>query len=188
MPSFSIKLNKQRKVILIAGAIALFVGVVYRFFPIFDNIESMDDEIALKEKKLVKYRAMVREREALESKLISLNRAIERAENGLLEGETPALAAVDVQNILNEITGKSELEVLTMRVLKPQGKDEDLYTAIPVQITIRCTIRQLKEILYQVESSSRLLRISDFRVRVIRSKVEGQIQATLTVEGFVKKI
>jgi hypothetical protein len=188
MPKFSIKLDKRKKVLLTVGAIALFVGVIYRFLPVFDIIESTDDEIALKEKKLVKYRQMVRERETLESKLISLNRAIERAESGLLEGETPALAAVDVQNILNEITGESELEVLTMRVLKPKSKDEDLYTAIPVQITIRCTIRQLKEVLYQVESSSRLFRVSDFRVRVIRSKVEGQIQATLTVEGFMKKI
>ena len=107
----------------------------------------------------------------------------------MLDGETPALAAVDIQNILNEITGKSELEVLTMRVLKAESEEEDLYTTVPVQITIRCTVRQLKEVVYQVESASKLLRISDFRVRVVRGKKEeGQVQATLTVEGFMEKI
>jgi Tfp pilus assembly protein PilO len=185
--SLQLKINKERKIILIAGALVLFVGVLYRFFPVFESMESLEQEIVLKQKKLQKYRRMVQERNELESKLISYNRIVERAESGLLEGETSALAAVDIQNILNEITGKSDLEVLTMRVLKPEGKEEDLYTTIPVQITLRCTVRQLKEVVYQIESASKLLRIGDFRVRVVRSKDEGQVQATLTVEGFTKK-
>lgn len=182
-----LQINRERRVILIVGAVVLLVGLLYRFFPVFENMESLEEEIALKQKKLVKYRQMVQERNELESRLISYNRIIERAESGLLEGETSALAAVDIQNILNEITGKSELEVLTMRVLKPESKEEYLYATIPVQITIRCTVRQLKEVVYQIESASKLLRISDFRVRVIRGRVEGQVQATLTVEGFMKK-
>jgi Tfp pilus assembly protein PilO len=116
-----------------------------------------------------------------------LNRIIENAESGLLEGKTPALGAVDVQNILKEITDKNDMEVLTMRVMKPENKEEDIYMIIPVQITIRCSVRQLKEVIYQIESSSRLLRISDCRIRVIRGRVEGQVQATLTVQGFMKK-
>ena len=187
MASFSIKLDKQKKALIIIGAVVLFIGVLYRFFPFFENIESLDDEILQKEKNLIKYRQMVQERNDLEVKLDSLNRVIENAESGLLEGKTPALAAVDVQNILKELTDKSDMEVLTMRVMKPESKEEDIYMIIPVQITIRCSVRQLKEIIYQIESSSRLLRVNDCRVRVIRGKVEGQVQATLTVQGFMKK-
>ena len=189
MALFSLKISKEKKILLTVGAILLLIGVVYRFFPFWESIESLEDEIALTRKKLEKYRSMVPERNELEKRLINYNRIIERAEGGLLEGETPALAAVDIQNILNEITGKSELEVLTMRVLKAESEEEDLYTTIPVQITIRCTVRQLKEVVYQVESASKLLRISDFRVRVVRGKKEeGEVQATLTVEGFMEKI
>ena len=189
MALFSLKISKEKKILLTVGAILLLFGVVYRFFPFWESIESLEDEIALTRKKLGKYRSMVPERNELEKRLINYNRIIERAEGGLLEGETPALAAVDIQNILNEITGKSELEVLTMRVLKAESEEEDLYTTVPVQITIRCTVRQLKEVVYQVESASKLLRISDFRVRVVRGKKdEGQVQATLTVEGFMEKI
>jgi Tfp pilus assembly protein PilO len=188
MTLLSSKLEKRKKTLVLIGAIVIFVAVLYRFFPFFENIESLDDEIALKEKNLIKYRQMVRERNDLESKLASLNRIIENAEIGLLEGKTPALAAVDVQNILKVITDKSDMEVLTMRVMQPENKEEDIYMIIPVQITIRCSVRQFKEIIYQIESSSRLLRISDCRVREIRGRVEGQVQATLTVQGFMNKI
>lgn len=163
------------------------LGIVYRFFPIIENIESLEDEIALKEKNLIKYRRMVQERNELEARRLSLNRMVERAESGLLDGKTASLGAVNVQNTLKEITGQRDMEVLTMRVLKPESKEEDIYMSIPVQITVRCTIRQLKEIIYQIESSSKFLKINDCRIRVIRGRTEGQIQATLTVTGFMKK-
>jgi Tfp pilus assembly protein PilO len=188
MTPFAFRLDKRKKTLVLIGAFVLLVAVLYRFFPFFENIESLNDEIALKEKNLIKYRQMVRERNDLETKLASLNRIIENAENGLLEGKTPALAAVDVQNILKEITAKSDMEVLTMRVMPPENKEEDIYMIIPVQITIRCSVRQFKEIIYQIESSSRLLRVSDCRIREIRGRIEGQVQATLTVQGFMKKI
>jgi Tfp pilus assembly protein PilO len=187
MIHFSFKLDKQKKTLLLIGAFVLFVAVLYKFFPFFENIESRDNEILLKEKNLIKYRQMVQERNDLEVKLASLNRTIENAENGLLGGKTPALGAADVQNVLKEITDKSDMEVLTMRVMNPENKEEDIYMIIPVQITIQCSVRQLKEIIYQIESSSMLLKIGDLRIRVIRGRIEGQVQATLTVQGFMKK-
>jgi Tfp pilus assembly protein PilO len=167
MINFSSKLDKQKKTLLLIGAFVLFVAVLYNFFPFFENIESRDND--------------------LEVKLASLKRSVENAENGLLGGKTPALGAADVQNILKEITDKSDMEVLTMRVMNPENKEEDIYMIIPVQITIQCSVRQLKEIIYQIESSSVLLKIGDLRIRVIRGRIEGQVQATLTVQGFMKK-
>lgn len=187
MVLFPIRLDKQKKITISISAVLLLLVLIYRFFPFLENIESKDEEIVLKEKNLIKYRQMVKERNNLETKLDSLNQIIENAESGLLVGKTPALSAVDVQNILKEITDKTNLEVLTMRVMKPENNEEDPYMIIPVQITTRSSVRQLKDFIYQVESSAQLLRISDCRVRVVRGKVEDQVQATLTVQGFMKK-
>ncbi len=181
------KLSKERKIILIAGALLLLIGVIYRNLPVFDNIASLDDEIILKEKKLIKYRRMVKERNELDQKLITLNRTLDKAQAGLLNGETPSLAAVDIQNRINKIAGNVEVEVLTMRVLKTDEKEENLYMAVPVQVTFRSRMRQLKEMLYMIENNAKLLKISDFRIRLIHSKEEGEVQATLTVEGFMKR-
>ncbi len=180
-------LDKRKKTLLITGAVVIFFGILYRFFPVIENIQSMEDEILFKQKNLKKYRLMVKERNELEAERIALGRMIENAESGLLEGETSSLAAVDVQNVLKSITGQRDMEVLTMRVLRPENKEEDIYMSIPVQITVRCTVRELKEVIYEIESSSKLLKITDCRIRMIRGRVEGQIQATLTVAGFMKK-
>ena len=59
MALFSLKIGKERKILLIVGAILLLLGVVYRFFPFWESIDSLEDEIALTRKKLEKYRSMV---------------------------------------------------------------------------------------------------------------------------------
>ncbi|OQX25213.1 MAG: hypothetical protein BWK80_16790 [Desulfobacteraceae bacterium IS3] len=184
-------MNRERKYILIVGAVLLLVGVIYRFLPEFEGFQPMNDEIVLKQRKVLKYQQMVQERNALQEEQLALNRALERAESGLLTGETPALAAVDIQNILNDIAGRSKVEVSAMRVLQPVEPEEKAtvkdYLTIPVQITFNTSVRQLKEILYRIETSLKLLRVSEMRVRLGNIKQAEKVFATLTVEGFMKK-
>lgn len=185
-------MTTERKYILIGGAILLLLGAVYRFYPDTEMFQPMGGDIALKERKIIKYRQMVQERNKLNAELISLNRALERAESGLLTGETPALAAVDIQNILNDIANRAQVQVQAMRVLTPEESDKEspekaLYLKIPVQITLISGTRQLKEVLYQIETSLKFLKISEMRVRVNNLRDAEKIYSTLTVEGIMKK-
>lgn len=183
-------MNKERKYILIVGALLLLIGAVYRFFPEIEELQPAGEEIVLKQKRLIKYRQTVQERSQTDARLIALNRSLERSEAGLLNGETPALAAVDIQNILNQIAGKSKVEVKAMRVLEPAEPEDGppvkaQFLRVPVQITVNSTVRQLKEILYGIESSSKLLRIMEMKVTAGRSKQSEQLYSTLVVEGFM---
>ena len=180
------KIDKQRKYILIAAAVLLLFGVIYRLFPFFQGIQEADSEIALKERQLVKYQQMVRKGNDLQAKLISLIRTLEKLESGLLTGETPALAAVDVQNTLNEVASRSEVEIKTVRVLKPEKMDEENYQSIPVQFTISSTIGQIKEMLYRIETSPKYLTIKKIRISVRHTRGLRQIQSDLTVAGVMK--
>jgi hypothetical protein len=183
-------MNKERKYILTAGALLLLIGAVYRFFPEIEAFQPSGEEIILKQKKLIKYRQTVEERSQTDAKLIALNRSLERSEAGLLNGETPALAAVDIQNILNQIASKSKVEVKAMRVLEPAEPEDGppvkaQFLRIPVQITVNSSIRQFKEILYGIETSSKLLRITEMKITAGRSKPAEQIYSSLVVEGFM---
>jgi len=185
-------MTKERKYILIVGAMLLLLGAIYRFYPDLPNFQTLGGEIALKQRKVVKYRQMVQERNALNARLISLNRSLERAESALLTGETPALAAVDIQNTLNDITDRSKVVVSSMRVLKPKEPDEESpakgqYLGIPVQVTLSAGIRQLKEVFYRIETSMKFLRVTDMRIRINSRSQTEQVFATFTVEGFMKK-
>lgn len=180
------KIDKQRKYILIAAAVLLLFGIIYRLFPFFQGIQAAGAEIVLKERQLVKYRQMVQKGKDLQAKLISLNRTLDQVESGLLTGETPALAAVDVQNTLNEVASRSEVEIKTVRVLKPEKIDEENYLSVPVQFTISSTIRQLKEMLYRIETSPKYLTIKKIRISVRHTRGLRQIQSNLTVAGVMK--
>lgn len=186
---FNLKLNKERKYIIIGGCILLFIGILYRIFPFFQGIFSAGEEIAFKEKKLLKYRQIVWQRNELEEALRSLNRTLARAESGFLSGDTPALCAVDIQNILNEIASRSKLEIKTMLVLKPKKKKEVKYLGIPVKVSISSTISQLKGALYRIESSPKILKVKDIKIRAGRIKDDRaeQIESIITVEGFMKE-
>lgn len=181
------EMTKERKILLISGAIILFLGAVYRFYPDLENMFSSSSEILHKEKKLAKYRNMVQEKEKLQAKLIALNKDLVRAETGLLTGGTPALAAVDIQNTLNGIAEAAQTEIKTMRVLKAKIPEQGQYLSIPVQVTLDAGMRQLKEIIYRIENSSKLLIISKSRIRLPNTKRLNSIKADFTIEGFMKK-
>jgi len=185
-------MSREKKYILIGGLILLMAGATYRFWPEIEAFRPLGEAMAFKERKVDKYRQMVQKRNALDAEILSLNRDLERAASGLLTGETTALVAVDIQNILNDIASRSEVEVKTMRVLNPKDPEEwppgkDRFRVIPVQISMDANIRQLKEILYKIETSRKFLRISDMRIRVNNIKKTEQVYSTLTVEGFMRK-
>lgn len=185
------KIDKQKKYILLAAGILLLFGIIYRFFPFFKGIQEAGAEIVLKERQLAKYRQMVQEGDDLQAKINFLTRTLKRVEFGLLTGETPALAAVNVQNILDEVASRSELEIKRVRVLKPEKMDGEKYLIVPVQFTISSTIGQLKEILYRIESSPKYLTIKKISISVRHGRRRhmadlGQIQSDLTVAGVMK--
>lgn len=181
------KIDKEKKYILIAGAALLFFGLAYRLFPFFQGIQSSGAEIAVKERQLAKYRQAVKERNDIETRLVSINRSLERSEAGLLTGKTAALAAVDIQNILNEIASGSKVEIKSVRVLKSKELNEGYYISIPVRFTVNSTVRQLKEILYRIEASPKLLTVEKIRISVVRRKNSRQVRSDITISGFMKK-
>ena len=187
------KMTQERKYIIIGGLILLLIGAVYRFAPeqSFSVFQSFKDEISIQEKRLEKYRQILQDRNQIEARLLSLTRSLDHAESGLLTGETPPLAAVDIQNILNEIAGKSNIEVKTMRVLNPEEPVKESpvknYLGIPVEITLSANIRQLKEVLYKIETSPKILKISDMKIRLISNSDIKEVYATLIISGFMKK-
>ncbi len=182
----SIKINKERKYILIGGAVLLFFGMIYRFYPNIHGIVSVSDEIAIKKNHIVKYLNVVNQRERINKERINLNRILNRMESGLFSGKTPSLAAVELQNMLNEIAHTNNVKIKTMQVLKETEPGEQIYIKIPVRFSFNSNVLQLKEILYEMAVSPKLLIITAMDIDLTRRKLEGNIRATITVQGIMK--
>lgn len=176
-----------RKRILIIGAVALLAALIYRFLPVIGGLQPSGDTEFIKRKELATLRELLQERSDLQARFVSLNRDLERLETGLLSGNTPALAAVDIQNILNRIATQIGIEIKSMRILKAGREETAAYFNIPVEIQIDCTVGQLKELLYQIESSRKYLKINSARINVRGTTgKEEYVFASLTIEGVME--
>ena len=182
-------IDKRRRYLLIAGAVLLLFGLSFRLFTFFEVIQGGEPDIAAQKKRIAKYRQTVKGRAELEASLVSLTKSLERAEAGLLTGKTEALAAVDIQNILKEITLGSGVEIKSVQVLKSEKKDSDQYIGVPVQFTVNTTIRQLKDILYKIEASPKFfLTVERIGISVAGAGSPGQMRADVTVSGIMKNV
>ena len=180
-------LTRERKYILIGGAILLFFGLVYKVYPLLQGMTGGDAQIEVKERQLGKYQQSIEEGKELKKRLAALTGSLEQGESGLLKGKTPPLAAVDMQNILSTITQKSGVATNSVRVLKPAKKEGTAYLSIPVRFSLSLTTRQLKEILYGLAVSDRYLTVREIRVSAPRRKGRDQLRVDLTVDGFMKE-
>lgn len=183
----SLKINKERKYILIGGAVLLLFGMIYRFYPSIQGLFSISDEIAIKKNHIEKFIKVVNQKDRIDKQRLNLNRILNRMESGLFTGETPSLAAVELQNILNEIAHATNIKIKTMQVLKETEPGEQVYINIPVRFSFNSNVLQLKEMLYEIEASLKLLIITDMNVDLLRRrKQQDHIRSTITVQGVMK--
>ena len=180
-------LSKERKTLLIIGAVLLLFAIIYRFEPQLREIFTPQQNSELKAQKILQLHKSIKKKNTLEIELKTLQASLKRAEKGLLSSKTTALAAVDIQNLLKKMAERQQAEIIRMRVLDPVEHTEIDYLGIPVQITVRSTIRQLKDTLFQIAKDRHLLHVTNLRINAVRGKKDYQIQSTLTVEGFMAR-
>ncbi|ACN16096.1 hypothetical protein HRM2_30130 [Desulforapulum autotrophicum HRM2] len=180
------KITRERRNILICGVVLILFGMLYRNFHLIEDLGSSKSEIRLKQKQLLKYQQKVSEKPVLEKRYVRLTRLAERSEADLLNGKTPALAAVDLQNIVNEIADGEDIVIKTMRVMPNRTFDHPSFLGISVQLTFSSTISQLWKLLYRIESFPKILKVTDIKiVRNSGQNLEGLLLPTLTVEGVM---
>ncbi len=181
------RMTKERKYLLIIGGLLVLIGLAYNLYPTLQQLRPDDDQVLLKQQKIIKYERLLQRREPLEKRLAAAEKALSNAEQQLLTGKTAALAGADIQNIIGEISTANGVEIKTLRLLKADAKTHSYYMAIPVQFTVRATVRQLKDVLYGIETAGKRLTIREINVRPVRSRNSEDIQATITVAGYMKK-
>lgn len=191
----SLQRSKGRKIIVTGLALLVCLAMIYLYNSLDLRTYTFNEELNLKQQKLAKYRQKVLEKKIVEKELLSLQNIFKQAEATLLNGKTPSLAAAEIQAIVTDITKAANVQIMTIRILQPDRSGKDMYLAIPVEVTITSTIRELTQLLYKLDSSTKLLRIAKLRIKSRRGRSgrRGQqtsvkIVTTLTVEGFVKRV
>jgi len=99
---------------------------------------------------------------------------------------TPALAAAEQQHLIENLSNKTGVNIIRFRVDKPKYV-ESLLT-ISTKVTTRSKLRNLTNFIHMLESNQKFMVIEEMAVQRINETDLEELQAQLTVSGFIKSI
>lgn len=165
----------------------LLAGFIYRFYPFGFEFLNGSADLALKQKRIAKYSLAIQQKPYIDKHLATLSKTAGESAGLFLKGSTPALAAVDIQNTLNGIAEKVGVSVSRMDVQKEKKLEKENIVSIQVGFRITSTTRQLRDLIYYIEASGKLIRIIDIQANVQRNKIPEEIASSIMVEGFIRE-
>jgi type II secretory pathway component PulM len=96
----------------------------------------------------------------------------------------PALAASEQQNLIEKLSNQTGVNIIRFRVDKPKYV-ESLLT-ISTKVTTRSKLRNLTNFIHLLESNQKFMVIEEITVQRINKTDLEELQAQLTVSGFIK--
>ncbi len=183
-------MTRERKWILMIGGLALIAGAVYRFGLPTGRFSDTGAAVETREMQIEKYRKLAATRKPLETRLKALRNTLEKEEKRLVRGQKASLAAVQIQNRVKSIVEKQGVQLKRMNFNENPAHDNPWYLPVQVQFAMRATIRQLRNILHEIESDPILMNVVNFSTRVVggnrNDKRPVTIEGTVTVEGYMR--
>lgn len=176
--------KRERTLVGAAAGIAVFVvGYVYLVEPILARAREQAALIPARQEVLTKRRALIGQRAAYAARLDEASRAVEQASARLLPGATPPLAASELQKLVKELAGQSNVEVRSERILPPVERGRLL--EIPLELTVAGGIRDVLTLLYHLEGTTKILTLQELKVRVVSVGQPKELLTTLIVSGYI---
>ena len=96
----------------------------------------------------------------------------------------PTLAASEQQNLIEKLSNQTGVNIIRFRVDKPKYV-ESLLT-ISTKVTTRSKLRNLTNFIHMLESNQKFMAIEEITVQRINKTDLEELQAQLTVSGFIK--
>jgi general secretion pathway protein M len=176
---------RGRLVALALLVIPLILVLRYAVWPAADAWISVEDELAETRLQIDHYRRLLAQMPALREATAELERTRPLSAL-LLSGDNRALAAADLQRSLQSAVQEHGATMLSLRV-KPTGSQGAL-EQIAVEARLRADVRQLRDLLYYVETSTPYLFVDDLSINVRTARRRGPrndlLDVNLTVFGL----
>ncbi len=167
----------------IAGAIVIYA---FGIIPLGEAKKKADEEIALKQRILLKYAEVIQNRKTVEEALDRTLKSNEEIEKRLLPGETPQLGGANLQDIVKRLSEKNGIGLRSFRILEP--KETGAYRRISLQIELNPigSMISLSQFIYDLENQDKKLMISEMDLLIFNPRMPNNIQGNLVVSGMMK--
>jgi type II secretory pathway component PulM len=179
-----VKIAPRERKFLVAGGVALvlFVAVQYLIAPAVSSQMQVRSEYREKLQALERYQLVVEGRRRYEKKFIDAEQLFEQLKQQLLPGEKLTLAAADLQAMLHKLAGESGVTIVSESIQAP--KQAEGFTQVSVELSLNSDLKKLRDFLYKIESSRRLLTVPKLIVNASYPRPGAELQVTVTVSGY----
>jgi hypothetical protein len=176
------RLSRRERVVVAAGTAVSLVAVlvVLVVLPGVGRWRDREAQIVLRAEQLARLQALIEREAMIRERRGSLEQARAVAGRRLLEGETAAVAASNLQVLLNRYATESRLVLDRVdAVTRRQGGHG--IVEIPARIAARGDVFGLVDLLFYLQHGEKLLVIDDLRVDNARGAVSGDQLLTMSV-------
>jgi hypothetical protein len=182
-----LKFSKRERRVVIIGIVVAFI-ISFKLIGSSLTVKGTEikESIGMKSILLERYRLVAAQKEQAAIELVALREKLKDAEGRLLKGDTPALASVELQTIMEETARKRGVGIKRVNTLKPEENGD--YHKVFVEITFSSDIASLVYFLYDIEYNLKALSISELNTKRHTRKEEREaLQTTLKVMGKLKR-
>jgi Tfp pilus assembly protein PilO len=176
--------RRERTLIgLAVGGLVIVAAYLWVVEPLIVRNRQLAELAPTREATLEARRWLIAQRPRLIEELNQAARGFEGQAARLLSGPTPPLAASELQKLVKEVAAAANVDVRSERVLP--AADLAGLQEVPIELTVAGTIREITNLLYEIEHTPRLLTIRDIKVRVVAVGQPRELLASLTVAGYL---
>jgi len=182
------RLSPRDKKFLMAAAAALtaYLAIIYVIQPIHRSQGVLEGKIENKIEFIKKYYEILNQKAYYEQQNQTNEKIQATLNQRFLDGDKPGLAAADLQKIIVDIAKQSSVKIDRVRIEKPKLQSGVL--SVPVEISVRSSLKDLSQMIHLIENNQKFLVIEELVLRTTRSKGLESLKTRFLVTGFIKEL
>lgn len=183
----TMNISDKDKKVLIAGTV--FVVCYLLFFyaaePIYKKQAQVDDKIKNKVQFIQKYYEVLNQKPYYQKKEQANKSTHVSLALRFLKEKQPGLAAASLQKLIESFSGGT-VTIERTKVEKPKYIEGML--AVPIEISVRSSLKNLSLFLMRIENNEKFLIIEELQSRRINKTDPEDLQTRMMITGFIQEL
>ena len=181
--------SRERRLIgAAAGVLGIYLVYLLLISPFLSYRQDLQDEITAHREQLENGKAYLMRTADLTRQRDQLQKIFQQVRSQLVPGDTPTLAAANLQNTLHSLANDKQVEIQSTQVMRDDTVGD--FRRIAVRITVTGDLKPLADFLAGLEHGPTRVAIPFLEISrrgaVLRGKAARALSATIEVTAFLQ--
>ncbi len=173
-------MNRNLLIMTVIAALIAFYSFIID--PLSDKRASIQDDLFLQYKSLMKHEQFLRNAQSAEEELENSRTELEKQEEFIIRENDTSLAFARLQTKVQDMAASAGLEITSLKPL--QGTDQKVgYKKLPLYMDCKGNMSQLSKFLNHLDSTWEFIAIDSLQVSVM---LQGKLRIRIQLSGLMK--